>query len=334
MRMPDDVVKVHDTSIYEERLLSHACMTGVDRRLKVGTAMDLSDDPRRGLLGPYFVPDPTNDVELIWLHILDRMLTARMGGVLSEQEDLSRVQRVVDVGCGTGGWLIRTAQTYSAIKLLVGVDMNDQLVQHARKQVALYGLDSERVCFATLDALVRIEAPFHFFDLINQRATTSWLRTRDWPKLLQEYQRIGSPDGIVRITEPEMAPSACSSQALTRLYDLLLTALHRAGHLFAPTRDGLTGHLPALLQQHGFRRVLTRTTLVDIDYNAEQDQAQQDREDLRYLFRTILPFLRQWIGVPDDYEALYQQAMNDLAESTFRATSSLVTIWAVMSADD
>lgn len=68
--------------------------------------------------GPYFIPDQVDEVELVRLHLMDGLPSARMGGLLPEQEDLSRMQRVLDVGCGTGGWLIRAAKTYD-FKLLV-----------------------------------------------------------------------------------------------------------------------------------------------------------------------------------------------------------------------
>jgi trans-aconitate methyltransferase len=51
--------------------------------------------------------------------IQDKMLTTGMGGVLPElagRVDYSCLQRVLDVGCGTGGWLMETARTYPTIE--------------------------------------------------------------------------------------------------------------------------------------------------------------------------------------------------------------------------
>lgn len=44
-------------------------------------------------------------------------------------------------------------------------------------------------------------------------------------------------------------------------------------------------------------------------------------------FRTLVPFLRKWIRVPDDYEATYQQMLSEIQQPDFAATSSYLTAW-------
>jgi ubiquinone/menaquinone biosynthesis C-methylase UbiE len=39
---------------------------------------------------------------------------------------------VLDVGCGTGGWLMETAKTHPMIEKLVGADISARMVEHAR----------------------------------------------------------------------------------------------------------------------------------------------------------------------------------------------------------
>jgi ubiquinone/menaquinone biosynthesis C-methylase UbiE len=64
-----------------------------------------------------------------------------------------------------------------------------------------------------MDALRMFEFSDRFFDLVNQCAGVSYLRTWEWPKLLQEYKRVIRSGGIVRISEGEWTPE-CSSPAL------------------------------------------------------------------------------------------------------------------------
>jgi hypothetical protein len=56
----------------------------------------------------------------------------------------------------------------------------------------------------------------------------SFLRKWDWPKLLQEFQRVTRPGGVIRITESEMLIQSTSS-ALTQLYQIALDAAYQAG---------------------------------------------------------------------------------------------------------
>src|SRR6266702_1969322 len=115
-------------------------------------------DPRREHPSAYFVQDRSNEEELTRLQIQDQMITAGMGGVLPEQPDPTIFQRILDVGCGTGGWLIEAAKTYPAISLLVGVDISSKMLDYARTQ-AEAGQVTDRVKFRAMDALRILEFP-------------------------------------------------------------------------------------------------------------------------------------------------------------------------------
>ena len=146
-------------------------------------------DPRREHPSTYFVQDRSNEAELNRLQIQDQMITAGMGGVLPEQPNPAIFRRVVDVGCGTGGWLIEAARTYPAMSLLVGVDVSSRMLEYARTQAEAQQV-SDRVQFRAMDVLRMLEFPADYFDLVNERLGSSFLRKWDWPKLLSEFQRV------------------------------------------------------------------------------------------------------------------------------------------------
>jgi predicted TPR repeat methyltransferase len=52
----------------------------------------------------YFVMDRSNLEEMTRLDNQDTMLTKGMG-VMPEQPDPTNFKRILDIGCGTGGWL-------------------------------------------------------------------------------------------------------------------------------------------------------------------------------------------------------------------------------------
>ncbi len=285
--------------------------------------MSTSDQPRREHPNTYFVQDRSNLDEMTRLQIQDEMLTTGMGGVLPEQPDPAIFQRVLDVGCGTGGWLIEAAKTYPSMSMLVGVDVSNKMLEYARAQ-AEAGQVTDRVKFRAMDALRMLEFPADYFDLVNQRFGASFLRKWDWPKILQEYQRVAQPGGVVRVTEADFILE-CSSPALSRLYQLACEAFYQAGNYFTPSSNAVISELARLLDQYGLQDVQTRSHT--LEFRAGTPEGQRFAEETKLVYRTMLPFLRKWTRVPDDYEEIYQQALNETQQPDFVVKWGLLTAW-------
>ncbi len=283
----------------------------------------MSEESRRELSSTYFVPDRSNDDERVRVEIQSQMITDAMGGVLPEQSDPTRFERVIDIGCGTGGWLIETAKTYPDIKFLAGADISIHMIEYARKYAREQQV-SDRVEFHVMDALRMIEFPEEYFDLVNQRLGLSYLRTWDWPNLLQEYQRIARAGGIIRITEGDVFGET-NSPALTWFFELVRSVFYRAGHMFTPERTGVTSKLPDLLQRFGFLNVERRAVVSH--YKMGTPTMETFIEDMRLSFRTMLPFLHKWTHVPENYDALCQQALHEMQDPGFTAAWEMVTVW-------
>jgi len=285
--------------------------------------MPTPKNPRREQPNTYFVQDRSNEEELIRLQLQDQLVTASMGGVLPEQPDPAIFQRVLDVGSGPGGWLVEAARTYPSMSLLVGVDVSSKMVEYAQAQAEAQHV-SDRVQFRAMDALRMLEFPVDFFDLVNQRFGWSFLRTWDWPKLLQEYQRVTRPGGVIRITESDMIFES-SSPALLQLTHMFFEASCQAGHFFTHNGNGVTSELARLLGQYGLQNVQTRAHTVE--YRAGTPEGQSFYEDMKHVFRVVVPYIRKWTRVPDDYEAIYQQALSEMQQPDFVATWRLLTAW-------
>ena len=285
--------------------------------------MSTPSHSRREHSSTYVVQDLSSEEELTRLRIQEEIATASMGGLLPEQPDPASFQRVLDVGCGTGGWLIETAKTYPTISLLIGVDISSKMLEYAKAQAEAEQV-SDRVQFAVMDALRMLEFPRHYFDLVNQRFGVGYLRTWDWPKLLAEFQRVTTPGGVIRLTEGPILPEN-TSPALTQLFHLLLQAFYQSGHLFTSESDGITGQLAHLLHRHGVQHVQTRSYTGE--GRAGTIEGQRFYEDMSRVFRTVLPFLRKWTRVPDDYERIYQQALSEMQQPDFVESGSILTAW-------
>ena len=273
----------------------------------------------------YIVQDRSNEEELIRLDEQDRLITQLMGGLLPEHEEPGRLQRVLDVGCGPGGWLIDLAKAYPDISTLAGIDISGRMITYARMQAQIAQIN-ERVDFQVGDALRTLEYPTSFFDLVHQRLGVSFVRTWEWPKLLSEYRRVCKPKGIICITENAMLPET-NSPALRQLTELLIEALYHAGHFFTQESEGITRHLATLMRQYGVAQVQTRA--YSLSYHLDAATQQAYARNAQRLFRTTLPFLRKWVKLPSEYQDLYQQMVEETQKSDFRATNTLISAWGI-----
>lgn len=273
----------------------------------------------------YVVEDRSNEEEMTRLDLQDHLLTAGMGGVLPEQPEPASFESILDVGCATGGWLLEAARAYPDISLLVGVDVSKRMINYARTQAEAQQV-SKRVEFYAMDALRMLEFPDNTFDLVSHRLAQSWVRTWDWTKLLQEYRRVAQPGGVIRCVEG-ITTVADKSPALMTLTSLLQAALHLSGHLSSPESAGQLRDLPRLLSLHGLEDVQTR--VYTLEYRAGTDEGERFGEDLKLGFRTLLPFLRKWTQIPENYEDIYQQMLKDIQQPDFCVTTDFVVAWGI-----
>lgn len=284
--------------------------------------MSDSTKPHKELANTYFVQNHFQKDELNRLAVQDQMMTQGMGGVLPEQPDPTVFQHVLDIGCGVGHWLVEFAKTYPTASQLVGVDINIGMVEKARSLAEAAHL-SERIQFRVMDALRMLEFPSDSFDLVNQRFGDSYLRTWDWPKFLTESQRVLKWNGVIRLTEA--GPLVSNSPALTRLGDILVHALYQSRHQFTDAADGMISELQPLLQRYGFQNVQTHTHL--LSYQSGTEAVRLLYEDMKYVYRVMVPFFSKWSHLPADYESVYNQALHDMQEPDFEATWTILTAW-------
>ncbi len=245
-----------------------------------------------------------------------------MGGVLSEQPDTSILHRVLEIGCGAGGWVVETAQAYPEMSL-VGIDINPLMVGYSQAQAKTLELEN-RVEFQVMDALKKLEFPDNSFDLVNLRFGISFVRTSEWSSLLLEMQRVVRPGGIIRLTECETGFSS-ASQAVTQMNDLGTRALYQAGHLFTQEYTGLTNHLAELLTKSWCERVQTKS--YPLVFKAGTPEGKDFVEDMDYIFQMTRLFIQKWGGIPENYDAIHRQSIKDMEQPDFSATWPHLTVW-------
>ena len=270
----------------------------------------------------YVINEGKKKAEIRRLTIQSHMITVAMGGVLSEQPDASIFRRVLEIGCGAGGWVIEAAQTYPEMNL-VGIDINPLMVEYSYAQAKAQGLEN-RVEFRVMDALKKLDFPNDSFDLVNLRFGISFVRTSEWPGLLLEMQRVVRPGGIIRLTECE-AGTQSSSQAVAQLNELGTRALYQAGHLFTQEPSGLTSHLATLLTQSWCENVQTRSHL--LEFRAGTPEGKDFKDDMDYIAQMTRLFIQKWGGIPENYDAIHRQSQKDMEQPDFCAIWPHLTAW-------
>lgn len=271
-----------------------------------------------------YVMDAENAAEMARLMLQDTILTRAMGGVLPEQTNISEIHDVLDIACGPGGWLLDLIQQYPS-KRGVGIDISRLMTDYARSLAASRELSN--VTFYAMDATKPLQFPDNSFDLVNGRIFTGFLSTHNWPKLLQECNRITRPGGIIRLTEPEWGFT--NSAAYDTLTRYSTQALHRAGHTFSPhgRTIGTGSVLRLLLKQAGYQDVQNRAHAVD--YSAGTQDQKSHIQDHLIVHKQLQPFfVKMQVATQEELERLHAQMEEELFAEDFCGIDYFLTVWA------
>jgi len=269
----------------------------------------------------YFVEDRSSNPEMIRLMIQDNLITTGMDGPLAEQADPAGLHRILDIGCGPGGWLLETVFRYSQMKL-VGIDISWRMIEYVRAEAQARKL-SDRVEFLVMDVLRPLEFPDDSFDLVNLRFGASFLLVKDWPRLLRELLRVTRPGGIVRVTDTITTQG--NSPAYSRLYEMILCAFYRSGHNLTEGKQGVTHELDRLLAESGCQQVQTRA--YTLEFIGGTVGGQNFYEIAMFGVQTAKLFIQKMGCASEDYDVLGEQAMIEMQQSDFRATWEMLTTW-------
>ncbi len=133
-------------------------------------------------------------------HLLARIgkTKLRPGGKIAtdwliEKANITSETKVLEVACNMGTTLVNVAKTYGCN--IVGVDMNEQVLEKAKQNVKANGLE-DKVTIKHADAR---NLPFEdeSFDLIINEAMLTMLSMEDKKKAISEYFRVLKKGGIL-----------------------------------------------------------------------------------------------------------------------------------------
>jgi hypothetical protein len=138
-------------------------------------------------------------------------------------------------------------------------------------------------------------------------------------------KRVARPGGILRVTEREVGTRS-TSPALTKISEISVQALYRAGYFFTEETAGLTAHLKELLTKSWCEDVQTKA--YPLPFHAETPEGRLFIEDLSNVTRAMYPFMHKWVGISKvEYDGLYQQACKEMEQPDFHAIWPHLTVW-------
>ncbi|CAO3617561.1 unnamed protein product [Mucor hiemalis] len=116
------------------------------------------------------------------------------GNVLpSIPTSLPRNAKVLDLGCGSGCWVMEMAIDYPEYEM-TGVDMADMFPTTIRP---------ENVKFDLINILDGLPYPDNYFDFVHMRLMIIAFRSSEWDYVLKEIFRVLKPGGLVELVESD-----------------------------------------------------------------------------------------------------------------------------------
>jgi ubiquinone/menaquinone biosynthesis C-methylase UbiE len=256
----------------------------------------------------------------------DMRFTVEMGDLFSKHQ-WQRIYRVLDLGCGPGGWLLSTAKNHPSIQELVGIDINPRVLTIARNLARAEQIHHVRFLEGDVRHLDNIFVASSF-DLIQGRLVNSFLLPADWPRLIKQCFRLLRPGGILCLVEHES--TFTNSRALEDLSVFLYEAHLKSGRSFAHSArgTGITFMLPTFLRTAGFLDIHAKGICLDASHGAEGFE--DWREDHILLCHTFRDFVvRAGVTTAETIEILLEESLRDMDQPEFSALVMNVCTWGI-----
>ena len=188
------------------------------------------------------------------------LFTNVMGGPLAMLPDVSHIERVLNIACGSGDWAIDTAFAFPHMEV-AGIDFNPTSIAYANAKVLSQNL--QNISFGTMNWLQPLDFSNDTFDLIYGGFLAGLVPRALWPAVLAEFFRILRPGGILCLTDSDTILS--NSAATEQVNALFSQASQRAGFGFSPSGRtmGITPVLGSLLRKTGLCDVQHSAYMLD-----------------------------------------------------------------------
>lgn len=255
-----------------------------------------------------------NTLELKLFRTLQEYLAAA-GQILPAGFDLSDVQRMLDVACGSGKWVLDVAQKYPN-SYVIGIDNNKLAIDFANILTNTYRIENAAFLMGDMHNMEKMRD--EGFDVVHAPFLAPAVQTQFWPAVLQELLRVCRPGGKIIWTEATFPTT--NSRACSHWCELMTRAITQSGYT-----PNVTGYMERLLSDVHCSNLQRIETCIDISAGtALNTRIYQDIAELLYL---IMPFLSdKKVAREQQKDDICREAVIDLYDEIFRGQWTLVTV--------
>lgn len=268
--------------------------------------------------------DISHPAEWARLAMQDDLLTQAMGGELAEQTDHEHIHDVLDIASGSGGWGLRTVETYPHMQI-VGLDISRHMVEQANSAATAMGI-ADRVHFAVADILSPLPFPDDTFDLVNARFISTFLSLEGWKELITEAKRVLRKGGVLRLTEPEIGYTTAPN--LEYLNQCMVNAFVEQGCGLSPQKRhmGVLVLLPSLLREASFQDVSLTAHVLEYSYGTPAHEFIKQNMEVGY--KLMQPYFVRYGHLTDEeFAEKYTRALLEMQQPDFRGIWLYTTSW-------
>lgn len=274
-----------------------------------------------------YILDPESPAEMARLIHFDQLTTGAMGGPLAEQspELIASFQNVLDLACGTGGWVLDVAFAYPEMDV-AGVDISKTMIEYAGARARTQNLTN--ASFGIMDITRTLDFSENTFDLVNARFINGVLYRDVWAPFLAECRRILRPGGILRLTEM-VDLGVSNSPAFEQMGAWLSKVMWKLGYGFSPDGSslGITSMLSRLLRTAGYTNI--QRAAHTLEFSIEEEEAWTDfYRNMEIGYALAKPvFVKTGVATQEEFEQCYQQMLIEMHAATFCGLWDFVTVW-------
>ncbi|TMC18930.1 MAG: class I SAM-dependent methyltransferase [Chloroflexi bacterium] len=267
-----------------------------------------------------YIIDVESPAELARLLHQDRLFTKALG-LLPPLANSAKLQNILDLACGPGGWTREAAMTFPSAQVR-GIDISERVIAFAQSQAEIQQIPN--VHFSVMDAKKPLNFPDNSFDLVHGRLLNGFLTQADWSILLRESYRILRPGGIICLTEADWGIS--NGPISERLSVLMTQAMHLAKHGISPSAFGTTVMLQPFLRKAGYQNIHAQA--LSLEYSAGTEAHHPAYQNIIAMYQLVQPFLISMVGVTgEELNRLYQQLPAEMLSNDFCGMWFFLRAW-------